>query len=494
MSRSSQWLPVGLIAALMLAIGVGAIGGSWWYTTSRLQAARALGVFSSPAEGMRALTEADYVGLQEVQIRAAQETTALGGGPHVWFVTVCVWAEARADGSPVGNQAHDFDFGGSYFVNVSDGWVLLPESAQPLFVAFWMPLFDLAGDDRVAPVADSPGLPTRSCVRADYPPLEPGAPRAVAAGAQPVIVDTDMAADDWLAILYLLGRSDVDLQAITVTGAGEARCAAGTRNALNLLALAGRPEIPVACGRETPLFGDHAFPLDWRDRVDSLLGLALPENSAEPASETAVALLRRLIAASPQPVHLVTLGPLTNVGELLEADPSLVTNLEMITVMGGAVKVGGNVGPSSDINNKVAEWNIYVDPHAAALVLASGAPVTLAPLDATNTVPLTTDFLNRLRYDRATPVAEFVYRVLSAQGDTIRRGGYYFWDPLAAALATDAGLATVQELSLTVVEEEGAESGRTVESASGAGVQVALAADRARFETLFLDAINGRKP
>jgi len=61
-----------------------------------------------------------------------------------------------------------------------------------------------------------------------------------------------MAADDWLAILYLLMRSDVDILAITVTGAGEAHCAPGTRHALDLAALAGRPEIPVACGRETP--------------------------------------------------------------------------------------------------------------------------------------------------------------------------------------------------------------------------------------------------
>ena len=250
------------------------------------------------------------------------------------------------------------------------------------------------------------------CVNTASPSLEPIAPHTVVADAQPVVIDTDMAPDDWLAILYLLGRSDVDVRAITVTGTGEAHCSAGTRNALNLIALAGRPEIPVACGRETPLEGDHAFPTAWRERVDDLLGLMLPENSREVSDEPAVELLTRIIQGSPQKVHLITLGPLTNVGEMLEAEPGLVMNLEMITVMGGAVEVAGNIGSSSNIENEVAGWNFYVDPRAAAEVLGSGAPITLAPLDATNYAPVTMEFYRRLKRDRTTSVAEFVYRVL----------------------------------------------------------------------------------
>lgn len=332
------------------------------------------------------------------------------------------------------------------------------------------------------------------CVSTASPSLEPIVPHAVAAGAQPVVIDTDMAADDWLAILYLLGRSDVDVQAITVTGAGEAHCAAGTRNALNLAALAGRPEIPVACGREAPLQGDHTFPMEWRARVDNLLGLALPENHRETSSESAVELLSRIIQASPQKVHLIALGPLTNVGEALEAKPGLVENLEMITVMGGAVEVAGNVGPSSNIENEFAEWNIFVDPRAAAQVFGSGAPITLVPLDATNDVPVTMEFYKRLERDRTTAVAEFVYRVLAEQEESIRSGRNSFWDPLAAAIATEAGLGTFEEMSLIVVEEEGAESGRTLESERGTSVRVAMTADRERFEALFLDAVNGRLP
>lgn len=332
------------------------------------------------------------------------------------------------------------------------------------------------------------------CVRAATPSFEPITPHALVADAQPVVIDTDMAADDWLAILYLLGRPDVDVKAITVTGAGKAHCSAGTQNALDLVALAGRPQIPVACGREVPLKGDHTFPAEWRESVDDLLGLTLPENSREVSDASAAELLARIIRGSPQEVHLIVLGPLTNVGEALETEPALVGNLEMITVMGGAVRVAGNVGSSSNIENEVAEWNIYVDPRAAAEVFGSGAPTTLVPLDATNYVPLTMDFYRRLEGDRTTSVAEFVYRVLAAQEENVRSGRYYFWDPLAAAIATEEGLSSFEEIPLVVVEEEGAESGRTLESEGGFIIRVAMTADRERFEALFLDAVNGRLP
>lgn len=324
--------------------------------------------------------------------------------------------------------------------------------------------------------------------------LEPIPPHTIAADAQPLVIDTDMAADDWLAILYLLGRSDVDVQAITVTGTGEAHCAAGTRNALDLAALAGRPAIPAACGRETPLAGDRAFPDGWREAVDQLFGLELPRNSRGPAADSAVELLTRIVAGSPRQVHLVVLGPLTNVAEALAAQPTLAANLAGITIMGGAIGVAGNADPDFDGENVAAEWNFYVDPQAAAGVLSSGAPITLVPLDVTNAVPLSEGFYSRLEGDRTTAVAEFVYRTLAAMEERIRSGSYYFWDPLAAALATEPGLGSFQEMALVVIVADGAESGRTVQDAGGFPIRVAVAADRERFETLFLDAVNGRLP
>jgi hypothetical protein len=165
MFRSSKWLRVALIAICIPALAAGSIFGSWSFTTSRLNAARSIGVFPSPSEGMLTLVQSDYVGIQEARIVSTEQETALGGGTHVWFVTVCVWADSREDGSTVGSPTHDFDFGGSYFVDTHDGWVMMPETSVPLFVGFWMPIFDLAGDDIAQPFHDPSAEPKRPCVR-----------------------------------------------------------------------------------------------------------------------------------------------------------------------------------------------------------------------------------------------------------------------------------------------------------------------------------------
>lgn len=312
---------------------------------------------------------------------------------------------------------------------------------------------------------------------------------------RPVIIDTDMAPDDWLAILYLLRRPEVAVQAITVTGAGEAHCGPGLRLAQGLAALAGRPDLPIACGREMPLRGDHAFPVDWRERVDIGLGLPWPANSAPAPSASAVALLTDMLRAAPSKVTVLTLGPLTNLAEVFQTAPEVVGRIDMVYSMGGAVKVPGNVGASGvGLENTAAEWNLYIDPHAANLVLQAGAPVTLVPLDATRHAPITPDFHRRLERDRATPEADFVYAVLTEQNSVIDSGGYFFWDPLAAAILTDESLAVFDSRPLSVSEAEGPDSGRLLPAAAGAAIRFAVQADGPRFEQIFLDALNAGRP
>jgi inosine-uridine nucleoside N-ribohydrolase len=325
-------------------------------------------------------------------------------------------------------------------------------------------------------------------------PLEAGQPVALDANARPMVIDTDMATDDWMAILYLLKRPDVDIRAITVTGAGEAHCDPGVRNALNLAALAGRPNIPVTCGRAIPLQGNHTFPEAWREDVDELSGLQLPENPRDPAEETAVEMLSQAIQEASEELVIVALGPLTNLGQLLEARPELADQIASIVIMGGAVEVPGNVGPSSDVENDEAEWNIYIDPHAAQLVLGSGASISLIPLDATNHAPATIDFVERIQEDRASSSTEFVYRILSKREDDLRAGYYYFWDPLAAVASTNPDVVSYVEMPLIVEEEEGPFSGDTRFSEDGIMVNVAINGDRTRFEELFLQALNEGAP
>jgi len=314
---------------------------------------------------------------------------------------------------------------------------------------------------------------------------------AVASSTKPFVIDTDMSVDDLMAILYLLQRPDVSVEAITVTGTGVAHSGPGTRNVLSLLALAGDPDIPVARGRDNPLRGNRVFPEEWRVDADKSYGVPLPSNPNPPSDQNAVEQLISVIRNSEQKVVLLTLGPLTNVAEALRMDPSIMNNLEMIYIIGGALNVPGNLQvPGSDVDNAVAEWNIYVDPYAMAMVFESGAPITLVPLDATNHVPITMDFYKRLETDHTTPEADFVYQLLSLNQDFIESGFYFFWDPLAAAIASDESLATIGEYSLKVIEDEGPESGRTLLAEGGSRVRVCTAADATRFQQVFLDALN----
>ncbi len=307
----------------------------------------------------------------------------------------------------------------------------------------------------------------------------------------PLIVDADLAHDDVLALLFLVQHPSVAVQAVTVSGTGEVHCAAGVRNTLAVLQAVGRTDIPVACGRETPLVGAHAFPDAWRANADYLYGIELPPAAARASALSAARLLRTTIRASDDKPVVLTLGPLTNLAEALQTEPALASKVQAVFIMGGAVRVEGNIaGSGTGLTNRAAEWNIWADPAAAEIVLRSGIPVVLAPLDATRHVPVTIEFLRRLEADRRTPAAELAYRLLAANEAFIRSGGYQFWDVLTAALLADEDLARYQPMRLAVVQDEGAESGRTVATADGAPARVATWADRARFEALFLRTLN----
>ncbi len=316
-------------------------------------------------------------------------------------------------------------------------------------------------------------------------------PLPLSENVKPVIIDTDMAPDDWMAILFLLQRPEIDVLAITVNGTGEAHCEPGVRNALGLVALAGRSGIPVACGRETPLEGNHVFPEDWRTNADTMSGLALPQVELPAGDEDAVELLTRLALESPRRVSILTLGPLTNLAEAVQQEPALVEHVETVVIMGGALAVPGNVGFSgAGIDNQVAEWNFYIDPFAVKIVFGSGLPVLLAPLDATNNVPLGSEFFRQLKANRHTPEAEFVYQVLAKMQDFIASGGYYFWDPLAAGLLVDASMGAITQGKIKVFTAEGTSSALTRAMADGDLIRYATSAERDRFYYEFLRTLN----
>lgn len=305
--------------------------------------------------------------------------------------------------------------------------------------------------------------------------------------ATPVLIDSDMISDDWMATLFVLNDPQFDVRAITVSGTGFATCEAGVTAALGLLALTEYGDVPVACGSETPLVGENGPPEEWMTTLETVQALGLPEGGSA-ADVDAVELFTTTVQNAPEPITVLALGPLTNVGAALEATPSLVDNIEMIYVMGGAVDVEGSL--VSDANT-AAEWNIFSDPHGAKLTFDSGAPITLVPLDATNDVPVTPAFVEKLDAEKATPAAEFVAALLGGNMESIEGGGYYFWDPLAAVVMANPGIVTLTPRTVTIVDSPGdPEDGRTMPADDGVEILVATEPDGAALEAALIEKWN----
>jgi inosine-uridine nucleoside N-ribohydrolase len=213
-----------------------------------------------------------------------------------------------------------------------------------------------------------------------------------------------------------------------------------------------------------------------------MLGLALPNGRGAEATRSAAELIGAAVRSAPGRTDLLALGPLTDVAEAFRRDPVLTRRLRGVYVMGGALAAAGNAP------GRRSEWNFYVDPAAASIVLRSGAPVTLVPLDATRDVPLDRAFYEALRRTHRTPVARFVLALLTRQRGLIDSGAASFWDPLAAGVLTD-GLATFERATLRVATR-GAVAGWTWVASGGARARVAVSAPRERFEPLFLTVLN----
>jgi inosine-uridine nucleoside N-ribohydrolase len=200
----------------------------------------------------------------------------------------------------------------------------------------------------------------------------------------PIVIDCDPGHDDAIAILLALASPEVEVRAIT-TVAGNQTLEKTTRNALKVLELAGRADIPVAAGADVPLRRrlQTAAHVHGESGLD---GPELPEPESRPVAAHAVDVLAQMIEPG---VVLVATGPLTNVALLLERHPDVAGRIDAMVWMGGAVSQG-NVTPA-------AEFNAFVDPEAAAAVFASGIPLTMIGLDITHLALLTPAHAERLR-------------------------------------------------------------------------------------------------
>jgi pyrimidine-specific ribonucleoside hydrolase len=190
----------------------------------------------------------------------------------------------------------------------------------------------------------------------------------------PIILDCDPGHDDALAIVLALARPELGTRAIT-TVAGNAPLDRTTRNALRVLTLLGRTDVPVAAGADRPLVREPWVPVEFHGD-SGLDGADLPEPAVGPAGLSAVELMAAVLRESEEPVTLVATGPLTNVALLLRAVPALHARIAGISLMGGSLGAGNTTAS--------AEFNIWADPEAAAIVFESGIPIRMSGLDVTH--------------------------------------------------------------------------------------------------------------
>ncbi|MCG7204494.1 nucleoside hydrolase [Streptomyces arenae] len=203
----------------------------------------------------------------------------------------------------------------------------------------------------------------------------------------PVIIDCDTGVDDALALLFAVRHPGLELRAVTCV-AGNTDVDGVVRNTLTVLERAGAGDVPVARGAERPLL-EAARSARHVHGTDGMGDLGLPAPAGRPVDVDAVTLLRREILASPRPVTLIPTAPLTNIALLLRTHPEVTRNIERIVFMGGAVATG-NATP-------VAEFNVWHDPEAAAVLLTAGVPITMYGLDVFQRVVVPGPEVRRLR-------------------------------------------------------------------------------------------------
>src|SRR5919198_1326206 len=264
---------------------------------------------------------------------------------------------------------------------------------------------------------------------------------------RPVAIDTDPGIDDALALMLALRSPELRVELIT-TVAGNVPVPMATANARRILALLAPPVWPaVAQGLGRPLrrplctatafhSNDGLGGVTHLRHADGSPCYPVPEQPA--AHPQAVQRLLHVVQRYGRDLTIIALGPLTNIARAIRRAPATMQQLGRLVIMGGAIGVPGNVSP-------VAEFNIFVDPHAADVVFRAGLPITLVPLDVTRQVRLTRDFLQHAGQGSTT-------RLMSAVHDLTRQAlrsqdeGMAMHDPLAVAVAIDPSLVTCTSL------------------------------------------------
>jgi inosine-uridine nucleoside N-ribohydrolase len=262
-----------------------------------------------------------------------------------------------------------------------------------------------------------------------------------------------------MALMLALNSPELDVRAITVVP-GNVTAAQGLENALRMVSLANRCDIPTAAGAQHPLFQKLITAEFWHGK-NGLANIELPPGKCKVDSRFAPDLITQLVHASPHEITLLPVGPLTNIALAIEKDPSIVPLVKEVILMGGSIS-GGNV-------NAAAEANIYNDPEAASIVFEAGWPLTMVGLDVGDKTLLSQKYLDQLGQTRG-PVNDFIHSVAKYLVDLAAQFGFPgtpMYDPLAVGVAIDSTLAKTADMHVDVETRGEFTRGETVANRHG---------------------------
>jgi len=263
-------------------------------------------------------------------------------------------------------------------------------------------------------------------------------PAEVSSRSERIILDTDPGVDDALAIFLALRSPELQLEAITAVS-GNVPLSFTLPNALRLVEIAGRTDVPVAAGAAVPLLR-RLVTAAYVHGNNGLGGVEFPEPKIKPAAESAVELIRRIVRANPGEITIAAVGPLTNIATLLKVDPSIAPLIKSFALMGGSLS-GGNITPA-------AEFNFYVDPEAARVVFDSNVPILMVGLDVTHKVLLRESQVKLLEAAQ-NPVSQAAAKIMRATMARIKPTSdetvVAMHDPLTIASLIDPSLITAKD-------------------------------------------------
>jgi len=277
-----------------------------------------------------------------------------------------------------------------------------------------------------------------------------------------VIIDTDPGVDDALALLLAMRSPELKIEGITPV-AGNVPLDLTLPNALRMVEIAGRTDIPVAVGAKGPLVR-RLVTAAYAHGENGLGGAVFPEPKIKPIAQPAAEFIRDVIRKYPGELTLIPIGPLTNIATALNLDSQLASMVRGIVLMGGSLS-GGNITPA-------AEFNIYVDPEAARIVFQSGIPITMVGLDATRKTSLTEEHVRTLEASQ-NPVSQAAGKIGRNAINHNREQGFLIGpnmhDSLAVATFLDPSIVKLKEYYVDVETTGELTAGETLGYSPSAG-------------------------